>query len=132
MIGLDTNILVRYLTHDDPKQSRVAADIVERRLSVDQPGFVSALVTAETAWVLQSHFKASRKEIALAIEGLISQRTLVFEHLEQIVHATEEVKETNADFADAIIAFVGQKAGCSTTLTFDLGASKQPGFDLAR
>jgi predicted nucleic-acid-binding protein len=132
MIGLDTNILVRYLTQDDPKQSRIANDIIERRLSANQPGFVSVIVTAETAWVLQSNFKASQQEVAAAIEGLISQSSLVFEHVEQVVQATEDVKRAHADFADAVIAYVGQKAGCSTTLTFDVGASKQPGFDLAK
>ena len=132
MIGLDTNILVRYLTQDDPAQSRVANDIIERRLTIEQPGFVSILVAAEVAWVLKSHFKASQLEVAAAIEGLISQSTLVFEHIEEIVQAAEDVKQTNADFADAVIAALGQKAGCSVTLTFDNAASKQRGFQLAK
>jgi predicted nucleic-acid-binding protein len=132
MIGLDTNILVRYLTQDDPRQSPIANDIMERRLTPDQPGFVSVLVTAETAWVLQSHYKASRSEVAAAIEGLISQSRLVFEHVEQVVQAAEDVKQTNADFADAVIAALGVKAGCSKTLTFDSSAAKQRGFELAK
>ena len=52
MIGLDTNVIVRYLTQDDPVQSKQATDIVERRLTDANPGFVSIVVMVETVWVL--------------------------------------------------------------------------------
>jgi predicted nucleic-acid-binding protein len=52
MIGLHTNILVRYLTQDDPVQSRKATEIIERRLTEEQPGFVSIVAMVETVWVL--------------------------------------------------------------------------------
>ena len=64
MMGLDTNVLLRYLAQDDPRQSRRATEIVERRLTEQEPGFVSLVTILEVAWVLKSLFKRSRHEIA--------------------------------------------------------------------
>ena len=57
MIGLDTNLLVRYFTQDDPVQSPIATDVMERRLTQDEPGFVSVVVIAETVWVLDRAYR---------------------------------------------------------------------------
>lgn len=132
MIGLDTNILIRYLVHDDPTQTRIATNIIERRLTPAIPGFICLVVTAEMAWVLQRRYKATALEVVKAIEGLISQDSIVFEATEDVVQAIQDVKRENGEFADALIAALNARAGCSTTLTFDNGASKQRGFELAK
>ena len=64
MIGLDTNVLLRYIAQDDPKQSPRATQIMERRLTEQEPGFVSLVTILEVVWVLKSLFKRSRQEIA--------------------------------------------------------------------
>ncbi len=53
MIGLDTNVLIRYLAQDDPVQSAKATEIIERQLTEESPGFVSVVAMAEIAWVLE-------------------------------------------------------------------------------
>ena len=132
MIGLDTNVLIRYLTQDDPRQARIANDIIDRRLSAERPGFISVVTAAETAWVLRTYFKATKLEAAEAIEGLISQDTVVVESVDDVVQAIEDVRGLNADFADALISALGRRAGCQATLTFDRDAARLPGFQLAR
>ena len=67
MIGLDTNILIRYLTQDDPIQSLRATEIIERRLTEENPGFVSIVAMVETVWVLDRAYRLAANEIAAAV-----------------------------------------------------------------
>ena len=76
MIGLDTNILVRYLTQDDAVQSAKATEILERRLTPKNPGFVSVVVMVETVWVLDRAYGLAVQEIAATIERLLQLRFL--------------------------------------------------------
>jgi predicted nucleic-acid-binding protein len=71
MIGLDTNVLVRYLAQDDPAQSLKATELIERRLTEDEPGFISVVAMAEVAWVLERAYGLADQEIAAAIEGVL-------------------------------------------------------------
>lgn len=130
MIGLDTSILIRYLTQDDRRQSAVANFILER-LTETEPGFVSLVTVAETAWVLESNYGGARTEVVDAIEGLISQDTIVVEAYEQVIRSIEEVRDRNVHFADALIGQLALRAGCSATLTFDSRAARLPAFQLA-
>lgn len=79
MIGLDTDILVRYLTQDDPVQSAKATDILERRLTPKNPGFVSVVVVVETVWVLDRAYGLTAREIAAAVERLLQVEVLMIE-----------------------------------------------------
>jgi predicted nucleic-acid-binding protein len=130
MMGLDTNILVRYLTQDDPVQSRTATDIFERRLTEENPGFVGVVVMVELAWVLDRAYDFSRAEIAAAVERLLQSEVLEVEHEQEVFAAMITIKQGQGEFADAVIAAVGEKAGCSRTLTFDRKALRLPGFVL--
>jgi predicted nucleic-acid-binding protein len=80
MIGLDTNILVRYITQDDPIQSAKAREIVEQRLTEEKPGFVSIVVMVETVWVLERAYELTPVEIVRAVEGILQTDVLVVEH----------------------------------------------------
>jgi predicted nucleic-acid-binding protein len=131
MIGLDTNILVRYLTQDDPIQSRIATGIIERRLTEENPGFVSMVAMVETVWVLDRAYEFSHLEIAAALERMLQIEVLVVEQEEEVFTAMIALKQGQGSFADALIARVGAKAGCSHTLTFDQKALGLPGFELA-
>ena len=130
MIGLDTNILVRYLTQDDPVQSRKASEILERRLTEDNPGFVSIVAMVETVWVLDSGYGFSRARIAAAVERMLQADVLVVESEFEVFTAMIAAKEGRGSFADAMIAGLGAKANCSCTLTFDEKALRLPGFEL--
>jgi predicted nucleic-acid-binding protein len=131
MTGLDTNILVRYLTQDDPIQSRKATEIIERILSVENPGFVAVVTTAETVWVLDRAYGFSSREIAAAIERMLQVEVLVIQHEQEVFAAMIALKQGRSSFADALIAELGAQAGCVHTLTFDQKALRSPRFRLA-
>jgi predicted nucleic-acid-binding protein len=128
MIGLDTNILVRYLVRDDPIQTLQATDVIERRLTAADPGFISTVAMAETAWVLERTYGVPSPAIAAAVERLIEIESLVVENEPEVFLAMTALKEGRGSFADALIGALGAKAGCSTTLSFDRAALRLPGF----
>jgi predicted nucleic-acid-binding protein len=119
MIGLDTNILVRYLAQDGPAQSPIATDIIERRLTEQNPGFVSVVAMVETVWVLDRAYGLAADDIAAAIEGMLQTDVFALENEQQVFTAMIAFKQGLGSFADALIAALGARAGCSRTLTFD-------------
>jgi len=131
MIGLDTNILVRYLTQDDPVQSLRAAEIIEQRLTEENPGFVSVVAMVETVWVLDRAYNFAAHEIAAAVERMLQTDVLLVENEQEVFTAMIALKEGQGSFADALIAALGIRASCSCTLTFDHKAARLSGFELA-
>ena len=130
MIGLDTNILVCYLTQDDPVQSAKATDILERRLTPKNPGFVSVVVIVEIVWVLDRAYGLTAPEIAATVERLLQVEVLRIEDEQEVFTATVALKQGHASFADALIAELGTRSGCTRTLTFDQKAGRLPNFEL--
>jgi predicted nucleic-acid-binding protein len=130
VIGLDTNILVRFLVLDEPAQSARATQIMEA-LSEADPGFVSAVVLAETVWVLERSYRQDRAAIARVVQELLSADGLVLEHPEAVAMAMSSVRDAGADFADALIGAIAAEAECTHTVTFDRKAARLPGLVLA-
>ena len=130
MIGLDTNILIRYLTQDDPMESAKAREIVERRLTEEEPGFVTIVAMVETVWVLERAYGLRPHEIVGAVERMLQTDVLVVENEQEVFTAMIALKEGQGSFADAVIAALGARVGCSSTLTFDRQALRLPGFEL--
>jgi len=130
MIGLDTNILIRYLTQDDPRLTPKATALIERQLSLANPGYVTVVTMAETAWVLESYYSLGPGQIAVAIERILAANTIVVEREQQVFEAMMLLRKDKVDFADALIGLLSARAGCSHTLTFDKKASRLPGFEL--
>ena len=128
MIGLDTNVVVRYLTQDDPVQSPRATELIERGLSKEDPGFVSVVAMAETAWVLERIYGLTAEEIAAAIERMLEVDVLVVESEQEVFTAMIAVKEGRGSFADALIGALGARMGCSHTVTFDQRALRLTAF----
>ena len=131
MIGLDTNILVRYLAQDDPVQSPKATEIMERQLAEEGPGFVSVVALVETVWVLERTYGFSPLELADAIERILGTDVLLVENEQEVFAAMVALRDGNGSFADALIGALGARAGCARTLTFDRRALRLPGFALA-
>ena len=129
MIGLDTNILVRYLAQDDPVQSPKATELIEERLTEENPGFVSVVAMVETAWVLDRAYGLANHEIAAAIERTLQADVLVVENEQEVFAAMLALRAGHGSFADALIGGLGRRAGCTRTLTFDRKASQLPGFE---
>jgi predicted nucleic-acid-binding protein len=128
MTGLDTNVLVRYIVQDDPVQSAKATALIERRLGVDNPGFVSVVAMAETVWVLDRTYGFADHEIASAVERALQAETLVVECEQEVFSAMIALKEGLGSFADALIGALNERAGCDRTFTFDRQALRLAGF----
>ena len=122
MIGLDTNVLVRYLTQDDPDQAARATRVVERELTEDTPGFIGLVVLVETVWVLQRLYRASAEEIRETVTDLLGSRTIVVENRDVVTRALALSRQNSCGLADAIIAASASNAGCDKVISFDRGA----------
>ena len=128
MIGLDTNILVRFIVEDDRDQSAAARSVIDG-LSEADPGYVSLVAVAETVWVLERAYRRSNDEIATVLERLLQIESLVVQSEQEVFSATIALKEGKGAFADALIGALSAKAGCRATLTFDRKALRLPGFE---
>jgi predicted nucleic-acid-binding protein len=131
MTGLDTNIIVRYVTQDDPVQTRVATRLIES-LSVEEPGFVALVVVAELAWVLQTSYSSTRVEIARVLESLLRAKALAVERTDLVWQALRQFSAGRADFSDCLIARCANAAGCEGTFTFDRVAATDAGMRLLK
>ena len=129
MIGLDTNVIVRYLTQDDPVQSPKATGLIERGLTEEDPGFMSVVAMAEAAWVLERVYDRTAEEIAAVIERMLEVEVLVVESEQEVFTAMIAVKEGRGAFADALIGALGARAGCSHTVTFEQKALRLTAFE---
>ena len=129
MIGLDTNVLVRYIMQDDARQSALATRLVES-LSVESPGFVPLVSVVELAWVLSSAYALDRGQVVQAFESLLRTKEIVVERAEIVWKALRVFQRANADFADCLIERSAAVAGCDRTMTFDRGAAKSCGMTL--
>lgn len=129
MIGLDTNVLVRYIAQDDAKQSKRATDLLDT-LSVQEPGYVSTVALVELIWVMQSCYQATKVEIVAIIDMLLHTEEIVVEHAEVAIMALRRFEASSADFSDCLIESAGREAGCFQTVTFDRKASKTAGMQL--
>jgi predicted nucleic-acid-binding protein len=130
MIGLDTKVLIRHLTQDDPVQSPQATHLFERTLTEEAPGFVNIVVIVETAWVLERAYALPSVEIAAAIERILQTAVLIVEHEADVFTAMIAVKENRASFADALIGALDATAGCAATVTLDRKAARLRDFQL--
>jgi predicted nucleic-acid-binding protein len=128
MIGLDSNVLIRYFVEDDPIQSRRATEFLERHLTMDEPGFVSLATMAETVWVLERSYRLDRDAIVAIIERMLGNDFLVVQSEREVFCAMREVRAGRGSFGDALIAALGAEAGCTHTVTFDRGALRLDGF----
>lgn len=132
MIGIDTNILVRVIVADDPKQTAAARDFIRAECTPDDPGFVSNVVLAEVAWILSRGYGYPRAAIADAIERIMETAQLQVESSTDVASALADYRLGPAGFTDCLIGHLNRTADCSYTVTFDRKAAKLPGFQLLK
>lgn len=130
MIGLDTNIIIRYIMQDDPIQSPKAVRIIERRFIEQDTAFISLATVLETVWVLGSIYGLSNQQVAQAIERILQIETVTVQNEHEVSAAARVLKTGQGSFDDALIGALGLWAGCTSTLTFDRKASRLHGFEL--
>lgn len=129
MIGLDTNVLVRYVAQDDPRQSPKATRLIES-LTADAPGFVGVVSVVELVWVLSGCYGATKSEICEVLETLLRTKEIVVAQTETVWKALRKFRGGKADFADCLIERMADEAGCSHTATFDRDAARTCGMRL--
>ena len=132
MIGLDTNVIVRYLVQDDPVQAKIATRIFEKRLSAAHRGFVSAVTLCEVVWVLKRGYKRPKTELCAVIRALLEADELEIEQRDLVWRTLSAYQSGAADFSDYLIGEKARMAGAKTTLTFDETAAASPLFTLAK
>ena len=128
MLGVDTNVLVRFLVRDDEPQFEKARKLIKREVAAGRRVFVSQLVLLETEWVLRSRYSLPKNLIIETISGLLDATDVRFEDEPAIEEALFIWKDATADFADCLIGSQNRRLGCRATATFDVKASKLPGF----
>lgn len=128
MIALDTNVLVRYLVADDPKQSSAAVQLINRCADKGESIFISQLVLCELVWVLSYAYDFARKEIAALLNDLRRAAQLEIENPDQVGRALERYGSSRGDFADYLIAERAVAHGCTSIATFDRALRSDPRF----
>ncbi|KKI40101.1 twitching motility protein PilT [Burkholderia vietnamiensis] len=131
MIGLDTNVLVRYFAQDDEAQSKKATALLES-LSPERPGYVSLVALIELVWVLGRCYGVEREQMKDIVESMIGTKELVVESADTVRMALRVFASSKADFADCLIERSGHVAACEYTATFDVSASKVAGMQLIK
>ncbi len=132
MIGLDTNVLVRYLAQDDAAQSAVATRLIEQDLSASSPGFISLVVLTELGWVLKRLYGASEGELLDTVADLLASRQFQVENRAVVQAAVLHMRglKTKAGWTDLLIAQIAQAQGCSHTVSFDKTAMRSADMQL--
>ena len=125
MIGLDTNVLVRYLTRDDESQWQQAKEVIES----GQLCFIANIVLCELVWVLRGKpYKFSREEILSTLEMMLQSPAFEFENRSVVYQALQRAKQGRADFSDYLIGAIATHAGCQETVSFDRKLKGEKGF----
>lgn len=129
MIGLDTNVLVRYLAQDDSQQSPQATHLIES-LTPEEPGYVGIVAVVEVVWVLTGCYAASRETISEVLATLLQAKGIVVAHADVVWQALRIFRQGKADFADCLIKCFADEAACARVMTFDRDAAKHCGMQL--
>jgi predicted nucleic-acid-binding protein len=128
MIAVDTNVLVRFLVHDDQAQSSRATALFRRAQRSDEPVFVPDLVLAETVWVLLRAYRVPKADVVRTLTDLVRARHVRFESPTQVERAIASFARSRGDFVDYLIREHAQAADCEAIATFDESLWSEPGF----
>ena len=129
MIGLDTNVLVRFITQDDSKQSALANTLIDS-LNESSPGYVSLVTIAELNWVLESVYNTTRQQFVEVMQTLMSLENIKLDQIAVVASAVRTYAASKADFSDCLIERLSASVGCVKTMTFDKAAAKMAGMVL--
>lgn len=119
MVGVDTNVLVRFLTRDDPVQAGRARRAIQRMAQEEIACRVSTVVLCELVWVLRTALGFRKEQILGTIESLFDAAEFSIEDRDTVREAVALYREGAGDFSDYLIGLRNRRAGCRDTLTFD-------------
>ena len=130
MVGIDTNVLVRFVVQDDKKQAAVAAELIEHYCSAANPALLGLIVLCEFVWVLSAAYAYSREQIASALKQILVTECFEVEKHDLAWSAMLDYSSGTGDYADYLIARTNALNGAETTFTFDRRASRNKRFTL--
>lgn len=119
MIGLDTNVLVRYLVQDDPAQTRRANALINGALDRGDRCAIGIIVLCELVWVLRDAYGQDRATIGATLEQILEAVEFVVEASDLARQALADYRQAPGDFADYVIGRRNRSTGCDETATFD-------------
>jgi len=119
MTGLDTNVLVRYLTLDDPDQSKTAATLIEEAVTKGGKLLVHPVVLCELVWVLETAYDYNRGEVAITLDRILRTAQFEIPDKDTVWKAWADYRSGKADFADYLIGRANERFGAIRTVTFD-------------
>lgn len=126
MIGIDINVLIRYIVQDDPEQSALATHFLEKSINAVSPGYISQIVICEIVWVLKRAYRYEKSVIIQVIRQILNASELIVENSESVWQALKDFELGDADFSDYLIAQCNRYHGCDYTITFDKQAVQHP------
>lgn len=129
MIALDTNVLIRYLAQDDPRQSSIASRLIETKLSAANRGFVSLVALLETVWVMESSYGANATVVGEILDDLLDAAILDIQEAPSVRAAVDRYRIGGVDLHDCLIVTLAAQRG-ARTVTFDAKASRRLGMEL--
>ncbi|MDX9981582.1 MAG: type II toxin-antitoxin system VapC family toxin [Lentisphaeria bacterium] len=127
MIGIDTNLLVRYITQDGEEAPAVTRHL-EAECTVEQPGFVCLVVLCELVWVLRHAYKYDRPAIAAILERLLATAEFEIQQATLVWRALGDYRAGPADFSDYLIGQIADEHQATPVHTLDRKAARQPLF----
>jgi predicted nucleic-acid-binding protein len=130
VIGLDTNVLVRYLVQDDAAQSKKAGQLIEKAALKGETLYLNLVVLTELTWMLESCYDLNRGQISDVMERILSTRDFEVEERDLTWQALKDFSRGPADFADCLIGHKNKAQGCPHTATFDQGLKKLDYFQV--
>lgn len=130
MKGLDTNVLVRYFTQDDPSQSKAANALIEACLASNTPCFVNHIVLCELLWVLRGAYEYDKETASSVLDKMLSTSEFIIEEKDQVRQALEHYRAGQGDFSDYLLGLGNLQAGCEKTVTFDKSLKKSELFQI--
>lgn len=131
MKGLDTNVLVRYLTADDPVQTPVARTLLETAEDRGERFHISTVALCELAWTLRGQpYRLDRSAIADVLERILGTSLFEVQERDLIRRSLAEYRRGKADFPDDLIGWQNRQAGCDETITFDGKLANTGGFSV--
>jgi len=128
MTGLDTNVLVRYLTQDDLAQARKANSLIDGAVGKGERLHLDVVVLCELVWVLRGAYDFGKETVAEAVEKILDAAQFSVEDRDLLREALEAYRAGRGDFADYVLGLRNRKAGCSATVTFDRALKKNELF----
>jgi len=120
--------VIRLLVRDDPSQTALAERLLQEAADAGEQCFISDPVLCEVEWVLESSYRATRRDILAAMQELLAGDLFIFEDREVLRQVIARYQESKADLSDCLIGAKARARGARTTYTFERVLAKEQGF----